>query len=143
MTTPTGTSPGGRSPKTDVITDNLLRTSSAIHPIGYDPGAGSVVTQLTDAGTGVQIDTPTGQITTVALTTAAGAEERFTVTCAAIKATDVPVLGTTYAGAGTAALSVVKVAAGAFDVVISNLHATNALNAVVVINYAIIRGRAA
>jgi hypothetical protein len=111
--------------------------------IGYVTGEGGAVTQITDATTGVTINKLTGQITTVALTTAAAAEERFTVTNSAVAASDVPVVSTTYAGAGTPAVVVTKVAAGAFDIVITNLHASAALNAVMVINFAVIKGAAA
>ena len=110
----------------------------ANHKFGYTDGG--AITQATNASTGVTINTPTGQITTVALTTAAAAEETFTVTCAAVKGTDVVVLGTTYAGAGTPMLSVKKIVDGAFDVVITNVHASAALNAAMVINYVVLKG---
>lgn len=111
--------------------------------VGYATGAGGAVTQITSASTGVTLSKVTGQITTVALTTAAAAEERFTVTNTAVAATDVIVLGTTYNGAGTPMLSVQKIASGAFDVVITNVHAANALDALMVINFAVIKGVAA
>lgn len=106
--------------------------------LGYT-GGGGTVTQITSSSTGVTLSKTNGQITTVALTTAAGAEERFTVTNTLVDATDVIVLSTTYNGAGTPALSVLKVASGAFDIVITNLHASAALDAVVVINFAVIK----
>jgi len=111
--------------------------------IGYATGSGGAVTQITSASTGVTLNKTNGQITTVALTTAAGAEERFTVTNSTVAATDTIILGTTYDGAGTPMLSVQKIAAGAFDVVITNAHATNALNALMVINFAVIKAVAA
>lgn len=107
--------------------------------IGYATGAGSAVTQITDATTGVTINKLCGKITTVALTTAAAAEEVFTVTNSTVVATDIPVVSTTYAGAGTVQVTTKKVVAGAFDVVIANLHASSALNAAVVVNFAIIK----
>lgn len=118
-------------------------SSSAAQAIGYVTGAGGAVTQITSAATGVTLSKPVGQITTVALTTAAAAEEQFTVTNTLVAATDIIALSTTYAGAGTPMLSVVKVASGAFDIVITNVHAADALNAVMVINFAIIKGVAA
>ena len=111
--------------------------------VGYATGAGGAVTQITDATTGVTLNKSCGQITTVALTTAAAAEERFTVTNLLVVATDTIVLATTYNGAGTPMLSVQKVASGAFDIVITNVHAANALDAVMVINFAIIKAVAA
>lgn len=112
-------------------------------PPGYQPGAGGAVTQITSSATGVTLSKLCGQITTVALTTAAAAEERFTVTNTLVAATDVIALSTTYNGAGTPMLGVCNVAAGAFDVVVTNLHAANAFNALMVINFAVIKGRAA
>ena len=120
-----------------------IKSSSASVGVGYATGAGGAVTQATNSSTGVTINKVAGQITTVALTTAAGAEEVFTVTNSAVAATDLPVVSTAYSGAGTVAVSTKKVAAGAFDIVISNLHASSALNAAVVINYAVIKSVAA
>lgn len=120
-----------------------LLVNSASKTLGFATGAGGAVTQITSSSTGVTLDTPTGQITTVALTTAAGAEEVFTVTNATVAATDIPVVSTTYAGAGTVQVTTKKVATGAFDIVIANLHASNALNAAVVVNFGVIKGVAA
>ena len=116
--------------------------SSATVPTGYATGAGGAVTQITSASTGVTLSKPCGQITTVALTTAGAAEERFTVTNTLVAATDVIALSTTYNGAGTPMLGVVNVAAGAFDIVITNLSAS-ALNALMVINFVVIKSVAA
>lgn len=120
-----------------------LKSKSPTGGIGYGTGAGGAVTQITSSATGVTLNKPTGQITTVALTTAAAAEERFTVTNSEVQATDVIVLGTTYDGAGTPMLSVQKIVAGAFDIVVTNVHAANALNAAMVINFAVVKGVAA
>lgn len=122
-----------------ITASGAVTSSSASAGIGYATGAGGAVTQITSAATGVTLSRVTGQITTVALTTAAAVEERFTVTNTAVAATDVIVLGTTYNGAGLPMLSVVNVTAGSFDVVISNVHATNALNALMVINFAVVK----
>lgn len=100
---------------------------------------GGAVTQITSASTGVTLNQFCGQITTVALTTAAAAEERFTVTNNKVAATDVVVLSSTYNGAGTPAFAVCNVTAGAFDVVITNLHAANAFNAAMVLNFVVIK----
>jgi hypothetical protein len=105
--------------------------------VGFKTGAGGAVTQITSSSTGVTLNKHCGQITTVALTTAAAAEEEFTVTCDKVAATDV------VAGAGTPMLSVKGTAAGSFKIVITNVHAANALNAVMVINYAVVKSVAA
>lgn len=106
---------------------------------GYGLGAGGAVTQLTDATTTVTLNKPCGQVTTVALTTAAAAEETFQVTNSCVAASDAIALGTTYAGGGTPVVSVKGVAAGSFKIVITNLHASAALDAVLVVNFAIVK----
>lgn len=127
----------------NVTATGAIKSSGATGGVGYATGAGGAVTQLTNAATGVTLNKICGQITTVALTTAAGAEERFTVTNSAVAATDVVVLGTTYNGGGTVGLSVQKIAAGAFDIVITNLHASAAFDALMVINFVVLKGVAA
>lgn len=111
--------------------------------VGYNTGAGGAVTQITNAATGVTLSKLCGQLTTVALTTAAAAEEVFEVTNTLVAATDVIVLSTTYAGAGTPLLSVKGVGAGVFTVVITNVHASAALDALMVINFAVVKAVAA
>lgn len=127
----------------NVTATGAVKSTGATSGIGYGTGAGGAVTQITNASTGVTLNTVTGQITTVALTTAAAAEEVFTVTNSAVAATDVVVITTTYAGAGTPLVYVKKVAAGSFDVAITNLHASDALDALMVLNFAVIKGVAA
>lgn len=138
----TGTASWGWTYTPDSSGNTLLLTGAASQ-LGFGTGAGGAITQITNSATGVTINTSTGQITTVALTTAAGAEERFTVTNSSVAATDIPVVSTTYNGAGTVGLSVQKVGAGVFDIVITNLHASAAFNAAMVINFAVIKGVAA
>lgn len=128
----------GTKAAANFVTEGSLSTSPTIG-IGYATGAGGSVTQITSSATGVTLNKICGRITTVALTTAAGADEQFTVTNSAVAATDIVIITTTYAGAGTILVGTAKVVAGAFDVVITNLHASNALNAVAVINFAIIK----
>lgn len=123
---------------TGAVTVAGLTSTSPSAAFGYNTGAGGAVTQLTDATTAVTLNTKCGQITTVALTTAAAADEEFTLTNSRIGATDCVVLSTTYTGAGTPMLSVKGVAAGSCKIVITNVHAANALNALMVINFAVI-----
>jgi hypothetical protein len=127
----------------DIQPSSRLGTQD-LNGVGFATGAGGAVTQITNSSTGVTLSTLTGQITTVALTTAAGAEEKFTVTNTLVAATDVIVLSTTYNGAGGPVfLSAQNVTAGAFDLCITNSHASAALNAVMVINFVVIKGAAA
>lgn len=117
---------------------NPALSINAVAASGYATGAGGAVTQITTSATGVTLSKPCGVITTVALTTAAAAEERFTVTNTLVAATDVVVLSTTYNGGGQPMLSVAKMAAGAFDIVVTNVGAA-ALDALMVINFAVIK----
>lgn len=112
--------------------------ASPLTGIGYATGAGGAVTQITSASTGVTLSKPCGQITTVALTTAGAAEEEFIVTNTLVDANDVIAVSTTYAGAGLPIVSVKSVGAGVFSILITNVSAS-ALNAVLVINFALIK----
>jgi hypothetical protein len=114
----------------------------AVPPAGYaaGSGAGGAVTQITDATTAVALNRLSGQITTVALTTAAAAEEVFTCNNSQVAATDVVAVATTYAGAGTPIVAVKGVADGSFVIVITNVHASAALNAVLVVNFVVLKG---
>ena len=116
-----------------------LVSTSATQPVGYATGAGGAVTQITSAATAVTLDKPCGQITTVALTTAGAAEEAFVVNNSLVDANDVIVVNTTYAGAGKPIVFVTNVGAGVFTVNITNVDASS-LNAVLVVNFAVIKG---
>jgi hypothetical protein len=120
-----------------------LSSTSATAALGYATGAGGAVTQITNASTGVTLSKPTGQITTVALTTSAAAEEAFEVTNTLVDANDVIVVSTTYAGAGKPIVFVTNVGSSVFTINVTNVHASAALDAVVVINFAVIKGVAA
>lgn len=109
--------------------------------LGY--GSGGAVTQITNSATAVTLNAASGQITTVALTTAAAAEEAFVVNNSLVDATDVIATSTTYAGAGKPIVFVTNVGAGVFTLNITNVHAANALDAVLVVNFAIIKTVAA
>ncbi len=110
---------------------------------GYVTGDGGAVTQLTDDSTAVTLSTRTGQITTVALTLAAGVATEFTVTNTEVVATDIVSVSTTYAGGGTPQVTILGVGAGSFVISITNIHASAALDALMVINFAVIAGVAA
>lgn len=124
------------------VNGNIIATADS-GGILAGQGIGGAVTQITSSSTGVTLSKAAGRITTVALTTAAGAEEVFTVTCTAIKAADTISFGTTYAGAGTPMISSKKIIdATSFDIVITNLHASAAFDALIIVNFAIVRGAA-
>jgi hypothetical protein len=115
-------------------------TGAGTTAIGYTSGAGGAVTQITTITTGVTLSKLTGQITTVASTLAALTTAQFTVTNTLVAATDIIALSTTYAGAGSPVLQATAMAAGSFVIVIDNAHASAALNAALVINFAVIKG---
>lgn len=120
------------------ITDSD-RDARGRQPIGYSAGGGAV-TQITSITTGVTTDSVCGQITTVSATLAAGAEATFTVTDVFVDAQDVVLVAVgSYAGAGLPVVHCTRVAAGAFDITISNLDGAAALNAAIVINFAVIK----
>lgn len=121
-----------------ILSSTTIFSNGPTSGIGYDTGAGDVVTQLTSASTTVILNKICGQITTFALTTAGAAEEIFTFTNSTIAATDIVLTGTTYTGQGTPIVSVKGIAAGSCVIVISNLSAS-ALNDVLVVNFAVFK----
>lgn len=123
---------------TSLVSAFGFTSSHATTGIGYSTGAGGAVTQITNAATAVTLNTVCGQITTVALTTAAAAEEAFVVNNSTVDANDVVAVSTTYAGAGKPIVFVTNMGAGVFTVNISNVDAA-ALNAVLVVNFAVIK----
>lgn len=128
--------------KVDRIQTNASGT--ATNAQGYTVAGesiGGTVTQATSITTGVTLNKLTGQITTVASTLAAAAEATFTVTNSQVTAKDVVVLSTTYAGAGTAQCYCSKVAAGSFDITLTNLHASAAFDAALTINFVVLKGQ--
>ena len=128
---------------TSLVSAFGFTSSHATTGIGYSTGAGGAVTQITNSATAVTLDKVCGQITTVALTTAAAAEEAFVCNNTTVDANDVVVVSTTYAGAGKPIVFITDVGAGVFTVNITNVHAANALDAVLVINFAVIKSVAA
>ena len=125
-------------------TQKAIRSTSATAGIGYGTGAGAAVTQETTITTGVEINAMSGQITTVSSTLASQATAVFAVTNSAVEATDTIVLSTTYAGAGVVTVHATTVVDGGFSIALFNaVTATTALNAVVVINFAVIKAVAA
>jgi hypothetical protein len=99
------------------------------------------VTQATSITTGVTVNTLAGAITTASTTLAAGAEATFTVTNSAVAATDVVAacLKSTASGGGPFMVAVTAVAAGSFNVSITNTHASAAADNTLVISFAVIK----
>lgn len=127
--------------------DGLIVTTGGVHSydptdgIGYGGGAGGTVTQATSATTVVTIDKVTGRVTTVSQTLAAGAATQFQVNNSAVTSVDGPrVWIQSYTGAGDPVVDIRSVATGAFVVRVRNVHATDALNAAIVIGFHVIKG---
>lgn len=102
---------------------------------------GSTVTQATSRSTGVTINAPAGQITMNNASLAAGAEATFTVTNSFVTANSVPVVALASGQtAGTSIVAVTAVAAGSFDITVTNLHAATADTGAGVINFIVFQG---
>lgn len=113
--------------------------------IGYATGAGGTVTQATSITTAVTLNKLSGTITTVSSTLAAGVDASFTLTNSTIAATDVVLVSIkSYAGTSDG-IPIAKVQATAAGSCVINLHNQGAvtLDAVIVINFVVIKGVAA
>ena len=107
--------------------------------LGYTTGG--AVTQATDKSTGVTLNQAAGQITTDDASLAGGAEVSFTVTNDKVAATDVVAISLqSGASTGTYIVSISAVAAGSFDVTLSNVGTT--AGEALVLNYAVIKAAA-
>ena len=107
--------------------------------IGYVKGG--AVTQATSKSTGVTLNQPCGQITTDDASLAGAAEVSSTVTNSEVAATDVvSVCVQSGASTGTYIASVSAVAAGSFDVTLSNVGTT--AGEALVLNFVVIKGAA-
>lgn len=105
-------------------------------------GISGTVSQITSITTGVTLNSAKGLITTVAATAGAGGAtpNTFTVTNSLVGATsNVKAYIVDYAGTiatnGTPLVQVDNRGSGTFDIIISNAHASNALNGVLVIGF--------
>ena len=104
------------------------------------PTDGGTVTHATNKGTGVTLNTESGQITMNNAALADAAEVSFTVTNSKIAATDVVVA--CHGSAGTAGAYIVSanaIAAGSFAITVSNVSG-GALSEAIVINFVALKG---
>jgi hypothetical protein len=102
----------------------------------------TAVTQATSITTGVTCNAYSGVITTVSQTVAGGAEASFTVTNSKVAATDVvSVCVKTHTSAGLFAPVVTAVAAGSFQITLTNLSASAGDN-VLVLNFVVLKAEA-
>lgn len=106
--------------------------------LGYGPGSGGAVTQLTSKSTGVTLNKPAGQITMNAAALASNTAVVFTLTNSLIAAVDgivVTIQSPTQKYTGIC----VGVAAGSCDIRVNNITG-GSLSEAVVINYEVIKG---
>lgn len=122
---------------TDNVSVRVLPAGAAA--FGYATGAGGSVSQATDRTTGVTLDKATGQITTQATSLAGLAQVTFTVTNAAVAATDTIILSKVSGDVDTECW-VNAVGAGSFNVTLRNNHAVDADTTAFVFNFAVIKG---
>lgn len=113
---------------------NILRLLRA----GFKQKSGSV-TQITSTTTAVTLNRLAGSITTVSSTLAAAGEEAFTVNNTEVASTDVVIVNIASTSSGGTPIAVcTRVANGSFQITVSNLHASAALDNTMVINFIVI-----
>lgn len=117
-----------------------IKSISPSSGVGYGTGAGGAVTQITSRATGVTVNAICGAITTDTTSLAAGAEATFTVTNSAVEVGDVvAVSARSGQTAATSVPIVTAVAAGSFDITLTNLNASTADTGAMIINFAVIK----
>lgn len=124
-----------RDSANSLTTEGRFRSIGPTSGIGYGTGAGSATTQLTSRSTGVTTNTVSGSIT-LFTTPGSTTPTSFTVTTAAVAATDVVVLSQK-SGTDKYILLVTAVAGGSFQITAYTTGGTT--NEAPVINYAIIK----
>ncbi len=101
------------------------------------PPTAANITQLVSGTTGVEANGQVGVITTVALTTAAGAYAEFTFTNSSILSTSVIQLTGLNSGTGQLAVALVSVSAGSAVIRYGNIDNSEAFNSLIKIHYRI------
>ena len=101
------------------------------------------VTQLSNLTTDVDIDNPTGIITTVSASTSAQSTESFTVTNSSVSSTSVITVNIcnysgTYGTNGLPSVNINNITDGSFDLIITNNHDTNSLSGILNISFIIV-----
>jgi len=122
------------------VLSNGMRTATQI---GYNPGAGGLVTQETNRSTGVTLNKMAGTITTNTASLAAEGTAVFIVTNTNVEIGDVVVLSQqSGSNGGGTVVEVVTVAAGSFSIAVqnNNVAAGTAETGAILINFVIIKG---
>lgn len=126
---------GAMIPNVKVLSSKIDEIIDAVN------GTSGTVTQITTIATGVTTNATKGVITTVALTTAAGAAESpFVVTNSKVTATSVILTSVEYATGKTGFPTVLveAVAAGSFGIRVLNAKAAGSLNDVIKVHFQVI-----
>ena len=124
--------------KTELVTDLLPIFATDLYSEFL--GDNTTVTQITSNVTPVTINSASGRITPVALTTAANGEFQFTVNNSFVKTTSVILVTVSYptASTGYPLASISAVANGSFSVDIKNVSSPAVLNAAATIHFLVI-----
>ena len=101
----------------------------------YDKGA---VTQITSASTQVTLDTHCGVVTTVSLTTAAGASDTFQFYNDKLLLSSVLLVSLEYKGSAGSPIVRTNISNGITKIIITNTHASAALNGLAKVHFMII-----
>lgn len=117
----------------------LLNKYTPITHVGGSVSSKGVVTQITSVATAVELNKPSGVITTFAQSGAANTATTFQLTNSLIKADSVVHVSLEYPTAGTGAPSVLvdSIADGQCNIVILNNHATVALDSVAKVHFVV------
>lgn len=121
---------------------SVISTAPTGGGIGYGTGAGGAVTQATNRTTGVTLNKLTGTITTNNASLAAEAAAVFTVTNSTVAIGDVVAVSQqSGSNGGNTDVNVVAVAAGSFNIKVSNNNAAagTAETGAILINFAVIK----
>lgn len=117
-----------------------IKSTSTSGGVGYDTGAGGLVSQGTSKATGVTLNKVCGQITMNGAALAAQTEVSFTLTNSSIAAKDIIIVNiVSGATANSYIASVGAVAAGSCVIQLANITAATSLSEAVVLGFAIIK----
>ncbi len=133
---------GGSNANQSYSNPTFTGTSTFTGPFGYGVGAGGTVTQLVSKSTTVELNKPSGQITTHNAALGNASPVAFTLTNSTIAATDVLVLNHSSGGTAGAYVLNAQAGAGSASISIRNISASNPLTVAIVISFVVIKGSA-
>lgn len=123
-----------------INSSSSILSTHGTNGIGYGTGAGGTIAQATSRTTGVTLSKVSGTITTHTASLAAGASASFTVTNTAVAISDVVVLSIRSGQTNKQTrAAITAVAAGTFEITVTNHHASVAETGAIIINFAVIK----